>query len=45
LANVSLFVTGSLFVFTLVAVVGLFIFNIVRGIQMLCEKTEEDIWI
>ncbi|MEG7762848.1 hypothetical protein U2167_15235, partial [Listeria monocytogenes] len=22
-----------------------FIFNIVRGIQMLCEKTEEDIWI
>lgn len=45
LANMSLFVTGSLFVITLVSIIGLFIFNIVRGIQMLCAKTEEDIWI
>ncbi|HBM3452741.1 TPA: DUF4870 domain-containing protein [Listeria innocua] len=45
LANVSVFVTGSLFIFTLIAIVGLFIFNIVRGIQMLLTKNEEDAWI
>ncbi|MBC2330195.1 DUF4870 domain-containing protein [Listeria swaminathanii] len=45
LSSLSFFITGSLFIFTLIAVVGLFIFNIVRGIQMLCEKKEEDIWI
>ncbi|MBC2183533.1 DUF4870 domain-containing protein [Listeria sp. FSL L7-0233] len=43
--GMSFFLTGSLFIFTLIAVVGLFIYNIVRGIQMLCAKREEDIWI
>lgn len=45
LTNLSLMVTAGLFFITIIATLGLFIFNIVRGIQMLVTKTEEDIWI
>ncbi|AHI56690.1 hypothetical protein ACP0AK_08890 [Listeria ivanovii] len=43
--NLTLIVTICLFFFMVITMVGFFIFNIVRGIQMLLTKPEEDVWI
>ncbi|EFR96111.1 conserved hypothetical protein [Listeria ivanovii FSL F6-596] len=43
--NLIFIVTACLFFFMVITMVGFFIFNIVRGIQMLLTKSEEDVWI